>query len=123
MPHGNFAWNELMTNDVEKAKAFYKSTIGWKLDAMPMPNGTYWVAKLDDKPVAGIMDMAGTVPPGTPPHWFSYIEVDDVDARVKKIAASGGKVMREPFDIPGVGRIAVLADATGAMIGWMTPKH
>ena len=63
------------------------------------------------------------VPPGTPPHWFAYIEVDDVDARVKRIAANGGKLHREPFDIPDVGRIAIVADATGAMIGWMTPKQ
>ncbi len=123
MSHGSFAWNELMTNDVEKAKAFYAKTIGWSIEEMPMPSGTYWLAKLDGKPVAGMMAMAGTVPPGTPPHWFAYLEVDDVDARLKKVAANGGKVVREPFDIPGVGRIAILADATGAMLGWMTPKH
>ncbi len=123
MAHGNFAWNELMTPDVEKAKAFYAATIGWAIEAMPMPNGTYWIAKIGGKPVAGIMDMTGMVPPGTPPHWFSYLEVDDVDARIKSIAAQGGKVMRPPFDIADVGRIAIVADTTGAVLGLMTPKH
>jgi hypothetical protein len=66
------------------------------------------------------MDMKGVTPPGVPPHWFSYIEVDDVDARTAKVKASGGQVMREPFDIPGVGRIAIIADATGAHVGIMT---
>ena len=52
--HGNFYWNELMTRDVEKAKKFYGDTIGWTFDAMPMPDGTYWVAKMGDKPVGGL---------------------------------------------------------------------
>ena len=52
--HGNFYWNELMTRDAEKAKKFYGATIGWTFDAMPMPDGTYWVAKMGDKPVGGL---------------------------------------------------------------------
>lgn len=123
MSHGAFMWNELMTNDVEKAKSFYSATIGWTVEEMKMPNGSYWIAKADGKMVGGIMNMTGVTPPGTPPHWFSYIEVDDVDARVKKIVSNGGKLVREPFDIPDVGRIAIVADATGAMVGWMTPKQ
>jgi predicted enzyme related to lactoylglutathione lyase len=123
MAHGTFMWNELMTTDVEKAKAFYAKTIGWNIEAMPMPNGTYWIAKVDGKPVAGLMAMMPDVPAGTPPHWFSYLEVDNVDARVKAVTANGGKVMRPPFDIPDVGRIAIIADATGAAMGLMTPKH
>jgi predicted enzyme related to lactoylglutathione lyase len=110
-----------MTNDVEKAKSFYRATLGWTTEEMKMSSGSYWIAKVDGKMVAGIMDIA-MMPPGTPPYWFSYIEVDDVDARVKKIAGNGGKLIREPFDIPDVGRIAIVADATGAMVGWMTPK-
>src|SRR2546430_14932003 len=49
--HGSFYWNELMTRNVELAKRFYSSSIGWTFEAMPMPNGTYWLAKMDDKPV------------------------------------------------------------------------
>lgn len=121
MSHGAFIWNELMTNDVEKAKSFYGATIGWTAEEMKMATGSYWIAKADGKMVAGIMDIA-MMPPGTKPYWFAYIEVDDIDARVKTIAGNGGKVIREPFDIPDVGRIAIVADATGAMIGWMTPQ-
>ncbi len=54
--HGHMAsfyWNELMTRDAEKAKKFYASTIGWTFEAMPMPDGTYWVAKSGDIPGRG----------------------------------------------------------------------
>ena len=123
MSHGTFIWNELMTNDVEKAKAFFAATIGWSYDGMDMGSMTYWLAKADDKSVGGIMDMTGVTPPGVPPHWVSYLEVDDVDARIAKLEANGGTVYRQPFDIPNVGRIAIVADPTGAVMGWMTSKQ
>ena len=119
--HGNFHWNELMTRDSEQAKKFYGDSIGWAFDAMPMGNDTYWIAKMADKPVAGIFPMSGADFEGVPEHWMAYLAVDDIDARLKKAIAAGAKVTREPFDVPGVGRIAVLQQPGGAMIGWMTP--
>jgi predicted enzyme related to lactoylglutathione lyase len=119
--HGNFYWNELMTRDAEKAKKFYSKSVGWDFDAMPMPNGTYWVAKIGDKPVGGIFPMSGAEFDGVPEQWMSYLAVDDIDARLKKATAAGAKVKREPFDIPNVGRIAILQEPGGAVIGWMTP--
>jgi uncharacterized protein len=122
-PHGNFHWNELMTRDVEKAKSFYTKTIGWKFEGMPMPSGNYWIAMVDGKPAGGMFPMNGPEFKGVPEHWMSYLAVDDVDARVKKAVAAGAKVMREPFDVPQVGRIAILQEPGGAMIGWMTPAN
>ena len=97
--NGTFYWNELMTNDVDRAKAFYGATLGWTFDPMPMPEGTYWVAKQGDRPVGGLMDMAGVSPPGVPPHWFAYIAVDDVDRKVANAASLGATILRPAFDI------------------------
>ena len=119
--HGSFHWNELVTRDVEKAKKFYGDTIGWTFDGMPMPDGTYWVAKMGDQPVGGLFPIAGPQWEGVPEHWMSYLAVDDVDARVKKAIAAGAKLMRPAFDIPGVGRIAILTEPGGAGVGWITP--
>ncbi|MEM7776290.1 MAG: VOC family protein [Pseudomonadota bacterium] len=126
VPHGAFCWNELVTSNVEGAKAFYTETIGWTFQGMPMPDGgQYWCAMVDGRLVAGIMDMAviKTLPPGTPPHWFSYLEVDDIDARVEKARAAGATIAREPWDVPNVGRIAVIIDPTGGAVGWMTSAN
>ncbi|HMJ44489.1 MAG TPA: VOC family protein [Pseudolabrys sp.] len=119
--HGHFHWNELVTRDVEKAKKFYGDIIGWTFDGMPMPDGTYWVAKMGDQPVGGLFPIAGPQWDGVPEHWMSYLAVDDVDARVKKATAAGAKLMRPAFDIPGVGRIAILTEPGGAGVGWITP--
>jgi predicted enzyme related to lactoylglutathione lyase len=120
--HGHFHWNELLARDAEQAKRFYAQTIGWTFDAMAMPDGaTYWVALMDGKPVGGIFP---TNRPGfeqVPNAWMSYLSVDDVDARVEKAKAAGAKLMRPIFDIPKVGRIAILTEPGGAGVGWITP--
>jgi len=120
--HGNFYWNELLTRDAERAKRFYQQTIGWTFDSMPMEDGaTYWVAMLDNKPVGGIFPTNRPAFEGVPESWMSYLAVDNVDARVEKAVAAGAKLMRPIFDVPSVGRIAILTEPGGAGIGWMTP--
>jgi predicted enzyme related to lactoylglutathione lyase len=122
--HGSFHWNELLARDVERAKKFYRDTIGWSFDAMPMPDGgTYWVAKQGGKPVAGMFSIAGPEYGDMPEAWMSYLAVDDVDKRVAKALKAGAKLMKPAFDVPGVGRIAILTEPGGAGVGWMTPVN
>lgn len=121
--HGIFHWNELMTRDAEKSMNFYRDAIGWAYDSMPMENATYWIAKMADTPVCGIFPMSGAEFDGVPEHWMAYLAVDDIDARLKKAIAAGATVTREAFDVPNVGRIAIVEQPGGAMIGWMTPSN
>ena len=123
MDRGHFHWNELMTKDPAGARKFYEDALGWTFNEMPMENGTYHIAMDGETPICGIMDMEGVSPPGVPPHWFAYIAVDDIDARVEKARAGGANVMKEPFDIEGIGRIAIIVQPDGAAIGWMTPAN
>jgi predicted enzyme related to lactoylglutathione lyase len=119
--HGHFHWNELLTRDVEGAKRFYGAIFGWQFEGMSMPDGTYWVCKEGDQPVGGIMDIGQPRFEGVPPQWFAYLAADDVDARVEQARAAGAQLMRPIFDVPGVGRIAIVKDPTGAGLGWITP--
>jgi predicted enzyme related to lactoylglutathione lyase len=119
--HGTFYWMELNTGDVERAKSFFADTIGWTFRNEPVAQGEYWLALSGDIPVAGIVALNAFAPPGAPPHWFSYLAVDDVDARCAAATRSGATLIRAPFDIPDVGRVAIIRDPTGAAMGWMTP--
>ena len=120
-PHGAFHWNELKTNDVEGAKAFYSATLGWTFNEFPGPDFIYWVCMAGEQPVGGIMPLEGVAAEGGEPYWYSYISVDDVDARVEAAKDAGGEVIGEPFDVPMVGRIAILKDPTGGSVGIITP--
>ncbi|MBB4265942.1 VOC family protein [Roseospira visakhapatnamensis] len=110
-----FCWNELMTRDLEGAKAFYSAVLGWTFTPHD-DAGTYWIARKDDTPVAGLFLMTGDAFEGIPPHWFSYIATDDLDAAMKAATDAGAEVVRPPFDIDCY-RIAILLDVTGAAIG------
>ncbi len=125
MSHGKVCWNELNTNDVEKAKKFYAETIGWTFDSMPDPEGTtpYWLAKNGDEMVAGIFDISGPNFDGIADAWMTYVGVDSVDKRLEKAVSAGATVLREPWDIPGVGRMVVLQEPGGAVVSWMTPEQ
>ncbi len=119
--HGTFCWNELMTRDVERAKRFYRDTIGWTFEAMPMGSGSYWIARSGDKMAGGMFELTSPEYDGVPESWMSYLAVDDVDARVAKALKDGAKLMKPIFEVPGVGRIAILMQPGGAGVGWMTP--
>lgn len=118
---GRFNWNELMTNDINRAKQFYGQTLGWTFEPFPMPDGEYWIAKAaDGSPTAGIMPMDPQDTESTP-GWLSYVQVDNIERAVGAVQASGGNVLQEPMDIPNVGRIAVVEDPAGAVLGFLQP--
>jgi uncharacterized protein len=120
--HGCFHWNELRTRDAERARRFYAESIGWSFEASSTPDGhTYWVAMQGGKPVAGLFPLTSPQFDGVPESWMSFLAVDDVDKRVARAVAAGAELVMPIFDVPGVGRIAMLREPGGAGIGWMTP--
>lgn len=123
---GAIAWNELFTNDVDRAGKFYATTIGWKTKPVDMGKmGTYTLFQRpgDDKSNAG--GMMGLAPnmKGVPPHWLTYFGVADVDASTKKANELGGKTITPPMDIPNVGRFSVVQDPQGAAFALYTNAH
>ena len=122
--HGSIHWSELVSADVEASKAFFTNIAGWSINEMPMPEGVYNVCMLGETPVAGIMgteQIEADHP--VPAHWMTYIAVEDVDASVTRVAGLGGEVIRPAFDVPGVGRIAIVKDPGQGIVGIMTPAE
>ena len=116
--HGAVGWCDLITDDVEKARAFYTGVVGWETEVMDVGMGPYTVFKAGGRPAAGMMakppeSAAG----GAPNTWTSYVTVDDVDACAAKVASAGGAVLNGPVDVPEVGRMAIIQDPTGGVIG------
>ncbi len=91
--HGRFVWYELMTTDIETAKAFYANVMGWGTRDASMPGLAYSLFTIGDVPVAGLMNLPEDARrAGVTPHWIGYVGVDDVDAavdRIKQLRRSG----------------------------------
>ena len=118
--HGYPCWFELSTGDLDAAKGFYEALFGWMIGPSVMPDFDYRLAASGKEMVAGMMPLS-MLPPGTPPNWMIYIAVDDCDETAAQTAALGGTVLKEPADIPGTGRFAVLLDPQGACFGILQP--
>ncbi len=112
-----FIWHDLMTPDVESAKEFYAAVVGWTFTSQ-MP--TYTVVNAGGYGVAGIMDTPSEMK-GMPPMWNGYVFTPDVDAACKQVVTLGGKIFREPWEVPGVARMAVIGDPTGTSLLVMQP--
>jgi len=115
--NSKFFWYELMTSDAEAAIRFYGDVVGWI--AQPFggerTDDPYHVVSGSAGPLGGIMRIpAGAKDCGMSPWWGGYIGSADVDADAQRLNDAGGKVMRAPEDIPGVGRFAVMNDPGGA---------
>ncbi|HEU4642105.1 MAG TPA: VOC family protein [Gemmatimonadaceae bacterium] len=114
-PHGRFVWYELMTPDPDGATRFYPNVVGWGTRRWDGPTPyTMWAN--GETTIGGVWGIDEYMQSqGVQPHWLPYIGVRDVDATAAQAARLGAMVVREPADIPDVGRFAVLRDPQGAV--------
>jgi uncharacterized protein len=122
--HGSYIWYELMTPDPDAAKGFYDAVVGWDIEPQPSGEMDYrMIRRSDGGNEGGVMRLTDDMKQhGAVPTWLGYIFVDDVDASVASIEQAGGKTYMAAFDIPNVGRIAMVADPQGAPFYVMKPS-
>ena len=119
---GKFHWNELMTQDLAGTKAFYSAVCGWSYEEMEVDGMAYTIIMVDGEPAGGIFEMGDDFEfKEAPVQWVGYVSVEDADAACKAAAANGGVVIKEPFDVTGVGRIGLTLSKEGAFLGVIKP--
>lgn len=114
-PEGTPIWYELLTSDADASKAFYEEILGWKVHP-PQPGDEKGYRMLDTGNgfVGGMMQLNDTMrAKGAEPTWLFYVGVADVDATTEKARSAGATVLMPPFDLPDIGRMAMLADPQG----------
>jgi predicted enzyme related to lactoylglutathione lyase len=120
---GSFCWADLATNDPDSAKVFYTGLFGWEPVDTPTDVGVpYTMLLKGGKAVGGLYAMAADSG-GTPPHWQSYVSVEDVDASAAAVRAHGGTVLMPPTDVLDAGRMSMFQDPSGAVLGLWQPKQ
>ena len=116
---------ELPVGDMNRAKSFYSSIFGWKLQDWPMPDGSTYVGihtvEVDD--TTRVPKEPGAINGGmvlrsaevTMPVFA--IHVQSIDEAVQKVEAAGGKVIRPKVDMMGAGFYAYVQDTEGNTLG------
>jgi len=113
-PAGTPCWVDLAVPDVPGALRFYTAVLGWSFVDTGPELGNYQIAQVRGHAAAGIGPL---MQEGQPSAWTIYLASDDADATAKAIAEHGGRVLVEPMEIPGTGRMVIAVDPTGAAFG------
>jgi hypothetical protein len=117
-----FIWYELLTSDPDAAARFYGAVLGWQAADSGQAGMDYRFFSMDGVAVGGLMALpVDAVDAGMRPGWLGYVSVADVDRAVGSFIATGGAVYMPATDIPGIGRLAMVADPQGAVLYVMTP--
>jgi predicted enzyme related to lactoylglutathione lyase len=115
------AWIDLASANAPASREFYGKLLGWQVEVSDDPQyGGYGIAHLAD----GGEDVAGIGPKMSeeaPTAWNLYIGTDDVDALAASVQAAGGMVIAPAFDVGDMGRMAVFADPSGAVLSAWQP--
>ena len=125
-PNGVFSWIDLGTSDTEAAKSFYSGLFGWSFLDIPTSSGmVYSMAQIEGYNVCGLGPQdADMQAQGIPPFWTSYVKHDDVDSIAEKAVAAGGNFIFPPLDVEESGRMTIIQDPIGAMLGvWQPGQH
>jgi len=116
---GTPSWVDVSTSDLGASGAFYSKLFGWEAEDQGADAGHYTMFRMRGLNVAG---MGQRMDENQPPAWTTYVTVRDADATVAKVREAGGAVFMEPMDVLDVGRMAVLADPTGAVFALWQPR-
>lgn len=129
MPHdksGQIIWHDLFSADRNRSMTFYGHVAGWSFTVEHATDFAWGggetgfvLATLADEAGAGFIET----PEGMSHGWIAYVEVPNVDSASKDAEKIGGEVVRAPFDVPGVGRNALVRDPLGALFGISQTQH
>ena len=121
---------EIPAEDRKRIANFYTKVFGWKTQQLGEDMGDYVLATTTDS------DENGPKKPGAinggffqktddkPAQYPSVvIAVEDIKEHMMNVEKSGGKVLGEPMDIPGVGLYVSFLDTEGNRVGMIQPTR
>jgi hypothetical protein len=116
---GEWIWSSLLVKDPKQETAFYKSLFGYDVyDLASEGDPQHYVLSGDGYARAGLNALPADSM-RRHPHWLNFVRVADAAASASKAIELGGRVLVEPRIDRHGGRLAVLADPSGAIFGVM----
>lgn len=120
-PAGTPCWTDYGATDIEAAREFYGTLLGWSYTGGDPEYGGYLNAERAGEQVAG---MGPVMNPADPPSWTVYFATDDASATATRIREAGGTVVVEPMEVGPMGTMAVAVDPQGHAFGlWQSGEH
>ena len=124
---GKIIWRDLLTNDPAASQRFYGELFGWEFESIGeasnlRSNSAYTLIRHNGRLIGGMVDTLALNNRDDISQWVVLMAVEDLDARVAAVTANGGKVVAPPTDLQERGRLALVRDAEGALLGLLETR-
>lgn len=117
-------WIDLSTSDQGVSRTFYGELFGWQSQEPDPQMGGYLNFTLAGERVAGCLPAIPGMPGTLADVWTVYLATDDAESVCRATMQAGGTVIAPALDVMDLGRMAVVADPSGAPIGvWQAGTH
>ena len=124
---GKIIWRDLLTNDPAASQRFYGELFGWEFENIGeasnlRSNSAYTLIRHNGKLIGGMVDTVALNNRSDISQWVVLMSVEDLDARVADVKAGGGEIVAPPTDLQARGRLALIRDAEGALLGLLETR-
>jgi len=116
---GDWIWSSLHVKDPDTEAAFYQALFGYEVFDLPSEDGLDHVILSSDDYARASVNAFHKDALRRHPHWLNFVRVVDAASVAAKAVALGGRVLVEPHVDRHGGRVALVADPTGAPLGLM----
>ena len=114
---GEWIWSSLITGDPDANAAFYQKIFDYEVFELPAKEGHQHLLLASDNHARASVNTLPVKRPNVHPRWLNYVRVEDAVKMTAKVVALGGRVLVEPRIDRHGGKIAVVADPSGAPFG------
>lgn len=124
---GKIIWRDLLTNDPSASQQFYEELFGWEFESIGdasnlKSNTAYTLIRHNGALVGGMVDTLALNNRSDISQWVVSMSVDDLAIAVAKVVAAGGEIVTPPTNLQSRGRIAIVRDAEGALLGLLQTR-
>jgi predicted enzyme related to lactoylglutathione lyase len=105
-----WSWNELTTDDFERAKSFYGRLLGWEFQT----NASSYATIVNAGRINGSIRLQSERERGTPARWIPFFAVASVEAASPAAEQLGGRVLT-PLTVVGDEPVSIISDPQGAV--------
>jgi hypothetical protein len=124
---GKIIWRDLLTHDPEASQRFYAGLFGWEFESIGSASGfgsdsAYTLIRHNGRLIGGMIDTVALNGKDDISQWVILMSVDDIDAAATKFSTAGGEVITPPTDLRRRGKVAVVGDAEGALLGLLQTR-
>ena len=124
---GKVIWHDLLTHDPMGSQRFYEVLFGWEFESIGTRAGlssdsAYRLIRHNGRLIGGMIDTVALNNRSDISQWVVLMSVDDIDAAAAKFATNGGEVITPPTDLQRRGRLAVVRDVEGALLGLLQTR-